>query len=57
MAIKNAELKMSAQIQQAESTRAYGKSIADVSVANANVYSSAAMSGMNSFAATILTQS
>ena len=59
VAIKNAELKMTTQIQEAESRRAYGKSIADLGTANAHLYAgaaNAAMAGMNSFAATILTQ-
>lgn len=60
IAIKNAEMNMTAQIQQAETRRAYSKSIADLGTANAQIYTgaaNAAMSGMNSFAATILTES
>ena len=60
ISIKNAEMSMAAQVQQAESRRAYSKSIADLGTANAHIYAgaaNAAMSGMTSFAATILTQS
>lgn len=53
VAIENAKLQMSAQVQTADSTRAFGASIAQLGVGSAQVYSSlasAAMSGMNSLA-------
>lgn len=60
VAIKAAEMRMTTQIQEGENRRAYGKSIADLGTANAQIFAgsaNAAMSGMNSFAATILTES
>lgn len=54
VAIKNAELKMTTQIQEAESRRAYGNTIASLSTSNAHTLTgaaNAAMSGMNTLAA------
>ena len=53
MGIENAKLQMTAQIQTAESAREFGKSIATLGTASAQVYAGlagAAMSGMNTLA-------
>lgn len=52
--IENARLRMTTQIQGAESTRSFGQSIAQLGIASAGVYqhlASAAMSGMNTLSA------
>lgn len=52
--IENAKLQMSAQIQTAESTRAFGDSMARLGTANATIYANlagSAMAGMNTLAA------
>jgi len=52
--IENAKLQMTAQIQTAESTRAFGDSMARLGTANATIYANlagSAMSGMNTLAA------
>jgi hypothetical protein len=51
--IENAKMQMTAQIQGADSQRAFGQSIATLGTATAQIYSglaSAAMSGMNTLA-------
>lgn len=52
--IENAKLRLSAQIQTAESTRAFGQSMATLGTANAQIFAnlaSAGLSGMNTLAA------
>lgn len=52
--IENAKLQMTAQIQTADSTRAFGQSIAQLGLASAQIHSSmagASMSGMNTLVA------
>lgn len=59
VAIRNAELHMTAMVQGADSQRAYGSSIAQIGLGSATVYSglaAAAMSGMNSLSAQTLTE-
>lgn len=60
VAIENARMRLQAQVQEAESTREFGRSIAMLGQATAKVYGdigSAALSGMNSLASqTISTQ-
>lgn len=59
VAIENAKLRLSAQVQGAESQRAYGETLARLGTANAQTYAgmaNAAMSGMNSLAAVTLVE-
>ncbi len=57
IAIENAKLQLSAQVQVADSTRAFGDSLARLGSANATIFGNlagAAMSGMNTLAAETL---
>lgn len=58
VALKNAELRLQAQVEGAHSQRAFGQTLATLGTANANIYSglaAAALSGMNTLAAETLT--
>ena len=55
--LKNAELQMTAQVQESQSVRAFGQSMAQLGTANATIFANlggAALSGMNTLAADTL---